>query len=138
MGSLLDIFGGMSVGSGVVRTAVSRLAADNWLQGERVGRSSFYRLTGKAQERFAAAAEQVYGTPPQEWDGRFHLILRESGADQDVVRTALEEAGFGNGGPALWIAPTTRRLPAEAAAHIQIEGCMGLETARRLAARVGR
>ncbi len=136
MGSLLDIFAGMGIGSGVVRTAVSRLAADDWLQSKRVGRSSFYRLTRKGQESFAAAAERVYGTPPQEWDGRFHLILPEHGTDQDAARAALEESGFGNAGPEVWIAPTTRQVPAEAAPHVHIEGCMSLETAKRLAARV--
>lgn len=136
VGSLLGIFAGMGIGSGAVRTALSRLAADGWLRGERVGRSSFYRLTSKGQESFAAAAERVYGTPPQEWDGRFHIILAEGGADQDAARAALEGAGFGGAGPGVWIAPSTRPIPAEAVADTQIEGRMGLDTARRLAARV--
>lgn len=134
-GSLLDIFAGMGIGSGVVRTAVSRLAADGWLQSKRVGRSSFYRLTSKGQESFAAAAERVYGAPPQAWDGRFHLILPEGGTDHDAVRAALEGSGFGSAGPGIWIAPTTRQVPAEAASHIQVKGCMSLDTARRLATR---
>ncbi len=136
VGSLLGLFAGMGIGSGVVRTAMSRLAADGWLQSRRVGRSSFYRLTGKGQESFTAAAERVYGAPPQEWDGRFHILLTEGGTDQDAARAALEGAGFGSAGPGIWVAPTTRQVPAEAETPIQIEGRMSLETARRLAARV--
>lgn len=136
MGPLLGIFAGMGIGSGVVRTALSRLAADGWLRSERVGRNSFYRLTSKGRESFAAAAERIYGTPPQDWDGRFHLILPEGGTDQEAARAALEGAGFGSAGPGVWIAPATRQVPAEAAADTQIEGRMGLDTARRLAARV--
>ena len=136
VGSLLGIFAGMGIGSGVVRTAMSRLAADDWLQSKRVGRSSFYRLTRKGRESFAAAAARVYGAPPQDWDGRFHLVLTEAGPDQDAAWAALERSGFGSTGPGVWIAPTTRQVPAEAAAQIRIEGCMGLDTARRLAARV--
>ncbi len=136
VGSLLGIFAGMGIGSGVVRTALSRLAADGWLQGNRVGRSSFYRLTGKGRASFAIAAEQIYGEPPQEWDGRFHLILPEGGAEHDPARAALERSGFGTAGPGVWIAPTTRQVPAEAAALIRIEGCMSLATARQLTARV--
>lgn len=136
VGSLLGIFAGMGIGSGVVRTAMSRLAADGWLQSRRVGRSSFYSLTGKGQDSFAAAAERVYGAAPQEWDGRFHILLTEGGTDQDAARAGLEGAGFGSAGPGVWVAPITRQVPAGAAAHIQIEGRMSLEAARRLAARV--
>ena len=136
VGPLLGILAGMGIGSGAVRTALSRLAADGWLQGERVGRSSFYRLTGKGQESFAAAAERVYGTPPRAWDGRFHIILADGGADPDAARAGLEGAGFGSAGPDVWIAPATRQVPAEAAADTRIEGRMALDTARRLAARV--
>ena len=136
VGSLLAIFAGMGIGSGVVRTAMSRLAADGWLQSKRVGRSSFYRLTGQGQESAAAAAERIYGTPPQEWDGRFHLILEEGGADQDATRAALERSGFGSAGPGVWIAPALRPVPADAAADTRIEGRTSLDAARRLAARV--
>jgi len=138
--SLLEIFAAMGIRSGVVRTAMSRLATDDWLQSRRVGRSSFYSLTGKGQASFAAAAERVYGEPAQGWDGRFHLLLPgslpESGANHDGVRAALEQAGFGTAEPGVWVAPTTRPVPAEAASLIRIEGCMSLETAKRLAERV--
>ena len=134
--SLLDIFAAMGIGGGVVRTAMSRLATDDWLQSSRVGRSSFYRLTRKGLASFAAAAERVYGGPAPSWDGRFHLLLSDGGAKEDAVRAALEQAGFGAAEPGLWVAPTTRPVPAEAASLIRMEGCMDLHTAKRLTRRV--
>lgn len=133
--SLLDIFAAMGIGGGVVRTAMSRLATDEWLQSSRVGRSSFYRLTRKGLASFTAAAERVYGGPPPAWDGRFHLLLSDGGTKDDAARAALQQAGFGVAEPGLWVAPTTRPVPAEAAALIRMEGCMDLHTAKRLAGR---
>lgn len=133
--SLLEIFAAMSVKGGVVRTALSRLATDDWLQGNRVGRNSFYRLTRKGQASFDIAAQRVYGDPDQDWDGRFHLVLPDGGAGQDTVRDALREAGFGSAGPGLWIAPTTRQVPAEAAALTYVQGTTTLEAGRQLVGR---
>jgi hypothetical protein len=47
----------------VVRTAMSRLAADGWLERRKAGRNSFYRLAGKGRQTFDAATRQS-GTIP--------------------------------------------------------------------------
>ena len=44
LGTLLEFFEAIDIDSGVVRTAMSRLAADGWLERDKVGRNSFYRL----------------------------------------------------------------------------------------------
>jgi phenylacetic acid degradation operon negative regulatory protein len=44
LGTLLEFFKALDIDSGVVRTAMSRLAADGWLERNKVGRNSFYRL----------------------------------------------------------------------------------------------
>ena len=44
LGTLLEFFEALDIDSGVVRTAMSRLAADGWLERNKVGRNSFYRL----------------------------------------------------------------------------------------------
>ena len=40
LGTLVRFFAALDIGDGVVRTAVSRLAADGWLERSRVGRNS--------------------------------------------------------------------------------------------------
>ena len=54
LGTLLEFFKTLDIDSGVVRTAMSRLAADGWLEREKVGRNSFYRLVeeGAADLRY--------------------------------------------------------------------------------------
>src|SRR5258705_2436047 len=49
LGTLLEFFNALDIDSGVVRTAMSRLASDGWLQRNKVGRNSFYRLGPKGQ-----------------------------------------------------------------------------------------
>ncbi len=49
--------------SGAVRTALSRLASDGWVERERRGRTSFYRLSAAGFAPFAAAAERIYAPP---------------------------------------------------------------------------
>ncbi len=41
LGTLLEFFEALDVDSGVVRTAMSRLAADGWLERNKVGRKQF-------------------------------------------------------------------------------------------------
>lgn len=135
LGSLLDLFAGMEIGGGVVRTAMSRLAADGWLRRNRLGRNSFYSLTGEGRTRFAAAASRIYDAPPRRWDGRFHLVIPADGADRDASRAVLEDAGFGDVGPGVWIAPLSSPLPAAATGLMRMECAADVETARQLAAR---
>jgi len=54
LGTLLEFFGAIDIDSGVVRTAMSRLAADGWLEREKVGRNSFYRLMKQGRQTFDA------------------------------------------------------------------------------------
>lgn len=108
---LLDIFAGMGIGGGVVRTALSRLSSDGWLQATRSGRNSFYRLTEKGTTTFAAAAGRIYGPPLGPWDGRLHMLLPGSGVVRDTARDALQAAGFGVVTPGVWIAPASTPVP---------------------------
>src|SRR3954469_25987941 len=52
LGTLLEFFKGLEVDGGVVRTAMSRLAADGWLERSKVGRNTFYRLPGQGRRAF--------------------------------------------------------------------------------------
>src|SRR3977135_2144924 len=96
LGTLLEFFRTIHINSGVVRTAMSRLAADGWLERQRVGRNSFYRLVKKGRQTFDAATKHIYDPQVSDWTGRFELLLIGNGEDRDESRAALKNAGFGS------------------------------------------
>src|ERR1700754_2170497 len=123
LGTLLQFLDMVGVDGGVVRTSVSRLAADGWLDRDKVGRKSFYKLAKSGRERFEAAVEHVYNPHASDWAGRFELLLIGNGADREAARTALTEAGFGSPMPGVWVAPSAVPLPSI------VEGAIRLEVA---------
>jgi phenylacetic acid degradation operon negative regulatory protein len=132
LGTLLEFFRGIDVDSGVVRTAMSRLATDGWLERSKVGRNSFYRLVKKGQQTFDVATTHIYDPPPSDWTGRFELLLIPASEDRDAAREALKNAGFGSPLPGVWVAPSGVPVPEEAASAIRLEVSAEDESGRRL------
>src|SRR4051794_14066456 len=132
LGTLLKFFESLDIDSGVVRTAMSRLAADGWLTREKVGRNSFYRLADKGRQIFEAATRHIYDPPPSGWTGRFELLLIGNGEDRDASREALRNAGFGSPLPGVWVAPSGVPVPDEAAGAIRLEVSAEDDSGRRL------
>jgi phenylacetic acid degradation operon negative regulatory protein len=60
------LLGRIGIGSGAVRTALSRLAADGWVEGQREGRSSTYSLTPEGRARFGPANALIFAPPPDD------------------------------------------------------------------------
>ncbi|MDO9299021.1 phenylacetic acid degradation operon negative regulatory protein PaaX [Bradyrhizobium sp.] len=132
LGTLLEFFKSIDIDSGVVRTAMSRLAADGWLERDKVGRNSFYRLAGKGRQTFDAATRHIYDPQASEWTGRFELLLIGTGEGRDAAREALKNAGFGNPLPGVWVAPSGVPIPEEAASAIRLEVSAEDDSGRRL------
>jgi phenylacetic acid degradation operon negative regulatory protein len=132
LGTLLEFFKGIDIDSGVVRTAMSRLATDGWLERSKVGRNSFYRLVKKGQQTFDVATAHIYDPPPLDWTGRFELLLIPASEDRDAAREALKNAGFGSPLPGVWVAPSGVPVPAEAASAIRLEISAEDDSGRRL------
>ena len=132
LGTLLEFFDALDVDHGVVRTAMSRLAADGWLERNKVGRNSFYRLNEKGRQTFDTATRHIYDPPPSDWTGRFELLLIGNGEDRDAARDALKNSGFGSPLPGVWVAPSGVPIPDEAAGAIRLEVSAEDDSGRRL------
>src|SRR5690349_2077901 len=113
LGSLFEIARAFRISDGLVRTAMSRLVADGWLERWKVGRNSFYRLTEPGRKTFAAATERIYGAPARTWSGSFDLVLLDNGGsgggggadERSALRAGLEAAGYGALAPGLLVSP---------------------------------
>ena len=132
LGTLLAFFKTLDIHSGVVRTAMSRLATDGWLERTRIGRNSFYRLVSKGRQTFDTATRHIYDPPPPDWTGRFELLLIGNGEDRDASREALKNAGFGSPLPGVWVAPSGVPVPEQAAAALRLEVSAEDDNGRRL------
>ena len=132
LGTLLGFFETLDIDSGVVRTAMSRLAADGWLERSKVGRNSFYRLAKKGRQTFDTATRHIYDPQASDWTGRFELLLIGSSEERDASREALKNAGFGSPLPGVWVAPSGVPIPEEAVGAIRLEVSAEDDSGRRL------
>ena len=109
--SLLALMSEVGASESLVRTAVSRLAAEGWLSGRRRGRNSFYSLTETGSRRFEEATRRIYLGTPARWTGSWEVVLLPGGAGngRDALRKALRWLGFGQAGPAVMIHPQPDR-----------------------------
>ncbi len=54
------VLAAMGIGAGAVRTAFSRLASDQWIIRQKIGRESFYELAGDGYQPFKSASVRIY------------------------------------------------------------------------------
>ena len=97
-----------------------------------MGRKSFYRLAKSGRERFEAAVEHVYNPRPVSWEGKFELLFIGNGADREVSRVGLLEAGFGSPISGAWVAPSGVKASSIPESTIRLEVTATDEMARRL------
>jgi len=86
-----------------VRTALSRLVGEGWLEAERLGRRSLYRLTETGRHRFEEATRRIYAGPPAKWQGGWHLVMLPQKAGE--LAKDLGWLGFGTLAPGLLVHP---------------------------------
>ena len=133
LSSLHDVMRAFRISDTLVRTALSRLVSDGWFERWKVGRNSYYQLTGRGQEAFARATLRIYAEPASGLAG----LLRSPPARQRSGQGRPSHGAVGSRlrrsrpGPSDcagcrgqgWRFPTSCRKPAD------------LATARRLAER---
>jgi phenylacetic acid degradation operon negative regulatory protein len=134
LGTLLDIMAAFGIEAGGVRTAVSRLVTDGWLERHREGRLSFYALTPSALAETHAAGQRIYRPAREAWSGTWTIALLGEG-DRPADRRALAKSGAGQLAPNVMIWPAARMLGAGDAAQVFTAtlagGMSDIETARR-------
>ncbi len=114
--AFIDILGRLGVEEKSTRQALMRTAEQGWLQSERMGRRTRWRLTASAERLLRDGTERIYGfiSPARHWDGRWLLVsVRVPESDRSarhLLRTRLRWAGFGSPAPGMWISTHTDRV----------------------------
>ncbi|SOE08800.1 PaaX family transcriptional regulator [Hoeflea halophila] len=98
-GTVQSVMQRLGIGAGAVRTAISRLSAEGWIERTREGRNSFYRLSGDVEETVLAAERRIYAASSLLPSNSPRSLLIAPGPLPDTSLQALETSG------ALQIAP---------------------------------
>lgn len=114
------------------RQALARSATAGWLQPERIGRETRWRLSSETQRVLAAGATRIYGFGQSKvpWDGEWillHVRVPDSRRElRSKLRARLAWAGFGAAGSGLWISPDPSREleAAEALNNLGLADCV--------------
>lgn len=122
LSSAVRILGSCGFGERLVRTTMTRLAAEGWFLREQRGRRSLYRTSPEAARRIRAAAARIYAVHgaarPLDW----HVLVLPAGCGEPL-RRELAWLGFGRLSADVWIHPDPDRerlfelLAREAADH---------------------
>jgi phenylacetic acid degradation operon negative regulatory protein len=92
-GAVQALMARLGIGHGAVRTAVSRLSADGWIERQREGRNSFYRLSPEVTETVRAAEARIYASTSLLPSGTpMTLVIGADGFD-DATRERLASRG---------------------------------------------
>ena len=98
IGSLINVLEDYGINERLVRTSVFRLARDNWLEVNQVGRRSYYSLSPRGAREFERATQRIYGDPRTSWNGEWTLVVVAglSADDREIARRELGWLGFGS------------------------------------------
>lgn len=106
--ALVRLLEPLGFGAPAIRTAVSRMVRQGWLEPVRLAEGPGYALTQRAELRLDEAGARIYRTRPSLWDGRWHVVVLEELPSRDVrdrLDSSLRLLGYAPLGPTTWIAP---------------------------------
>lgn len=78
MSDLLELTDHMNIETGAIRTALSRLAKEQWVVAKRTGRNSEYRFGTQGRDAFDPAAKRIYAYPEIDQSNNWTLALLPS------------------------------------------------------------
>jgi phenylacetic acid degradation operon negative regulatory protein len=135
--ALSRIMEAIGVRSGVVRTAMSRLATEGWVERVRQGRLSFYRLSQMGALEVEKAAPRIYGRADGEQKASFTIVVLQTDAKSDGASARLRELGFAALASNVHWAPSGEAMAAaHLAADSQLKGALVLDAVPQRGARL--
>jgi phenylacetic acid degradation operon negative regulatory protein len=94
--ALVRLLAALDIAAPAVRTAVSRMVRQGWLEPVRLPRGRGYALTPKAVRRLDEAGRRIYRGEPG-WDGRWHVLVLGRVAERarrERLRAGLTFLGY--------------------------------------------
>ena len=120
--ALVRILEPVGIAAPAVRTAISRMVAQDWLAPVLLDGGRGYRATARAVRRLDEAAARIYRREQPAWDGTWQLVLVDAPPQRAVrnrLRADLGFVGYAELAPDVWISPHER---AELASVLEVAG----------------
>lgn len=107
--AFIEVFARLGVEEKAARQALARTAADGWIEPERHGRRTRWRLTSAGRRLLSEGTERIYAFTgaQRDWDGTWLLVLARvpetDRAARHILRTRLSWAGLGTPAPGIFL-----------------------------------
>lgn len=105
--ALVRLLAPLGIAPPAVRTAVSRMVRQGWLEPLRLASGPGYSITPKAARRLDEAAARIYRTGKVTWDGRFDLLVLDAPPgrrERQRLAANLSFLGYGSLDEQTWVA----------------------------------
>jgi phenylacetic acid degradation operon negative regulatory protein len=104
--ALVRLMGSLGIAPPAVRTAISRMVRQGWLEPTLLPSGRGYALTSRARHRLDDAASRIYRTRDAAWGGSWDLLVIEPVAQRsarDRLRSGLSFLGYAPLSDSTWI-----------------------------------
>ena len=116
------LLGRLGFEPGAVRTAISRLSSDGWIQREKHGRNSFLRLANGRLEPFLNASKRIYSADNSNLNSQDFWMAQEIWEGRGEESSNLDERWIEIPGKQLWLSPMTDDKISEDVGNLVGEG----------------
>ncbi|WP_426241527.1 PaaX family transcriptional regulator C-terminal domain-containing protein [Nocardioides sp. LHG3406-4] len=109
---LVRLLAPTGIAAPAVRTAISRMVSQGWLEPATVAGARGYAATEQAIRRLDAARERIYRRTTSEWDHHWQLVFVCTPIDRPArarVQRELSFLGYAEFSDLVWVSPFVRR-----------------------------
>lgn len=110
--ALVALMAAFDVPEPTVRVVVTRMRNEGWLDSERAGRETSYRLTPSAWQLLDEGRSRIFERAPGPWDGLWHMLMYSvpeiDRSLRERLRKKLAWHGFGPLSASVWVSPHNR------------------------------
>jgi phenylacetic acid degradation operon negative regulatory protein len=106
--AVVRLLASLDIAAPAVRTAISRMVRQGWLEPVRLPSGRGYAPTERARHRLDDAAVRIYRTRGATWDGTWDLLVLDiptQRSARDRVRSGLSFLGYAPLSDSTWISP---------------------------------
>ena len=109
--AIVRLLAPVGIAAPAVRTAISRMVMQGWLEPVTLDEGRGYRATERANRRLDEAGDRIYGRRHPRWDGAWHLVFVDPPAARSArarLRADLRFLGYAELADNVWVSPFER------------------------------